>query len=317
MKLKRIIPIEYSGDVYNLQIEDNHNYFADNLLVSNCHSAKSYNINTIAKKCSEAEFRYGFTGTLFNDKSDNMNIQAFIGPVLCDLQSKELIEKGVLSKITIANILLKYPHDICRRIHKVDEINSADKETKKIIKKDLYKDEEKFVTEYSRRNKIFKWLFNIIPDKQNSLILVRKVNHLKEIEQYLLDNLSDDYTVFVVHGQVDTKVRETIRKEMEHRENTIIVATYQTFKQGINVKRLHNIIFASSMKSEITVPQAIGRGLRKHNTKERMILWDIVDDLRIGKKQNYFFKHFENRLDLYQENGFKFITKNVDLMKLD
>lgn len=37
MKIKSLKKIEYKGDVYNLHIEDNHNYFANNHCVSNCH----------------------------------------------------------------------------------------------------------------------------------------------------------------------------------------------------------------------------------------------------------------------------------------
>lgn len=57
MKIKSIKKIEYSGDVYNLHIKDNHNYFANNHCVSNCHDFDtvfsdfiSININEFALK---------------------------------------------------------------------------------------------------------------------------------------------------------------------------------------------------------------------------------------------------------------------------
>ena len=37
MKIKKIKKIDYKEDVYNLRVKDNHNYFANNLNVSNCH----------------------------------------------------------------------------------------------------------------------------------------------------------------------------------------------------------------------------------------------------------------------------------------
>ena len=40
MKIAKIIKIEeesYTGNVYNIEVETNHNYFADGVLVSNCH----------------------------------------------------------------------------------------------------------------------------------------------------------------------------------------------------------------------------------------------------------------------------------------
>ena len=97
----------------------------------------------------------------------------------------------------------------------------------------------------------------------------------------------------------------------------ILIATYATLSQGVSVKRLHNIVFFSSYKSEIKVIQSIGRGLRKHESKEQMVLWDCVDDLRYkdcGKKiKNYSYKHWENRKHYYEEQMFEYsdITINI------
>lgn len=41
MKLKQINKSFYSGKVYNIEVEDNHNYFANNILVSNCYQGCS------------------------------------------------------------------------------------------------------------------------------------------------------------------------------------------------------------------------------------------------------------------------------------
>jgi type I site-specific restriction endonuclease len=100
-------------------------------------------------------------------------------------------------------------------------------------------------------------------------------------------------------------------------ENNIIVSTYQTFSTGINVKRLHHIIFFSSYKSKIKILQSIGRGLRTHSTKEHMTLWDIVDDLRYtyqGKKvDNYIYRHWKSRKSYYDEQGFGHETISMSL----
>ena len=44
MKIAKIIKIEeesYTGNVYNIEVETNHNYFADGVLVSNCHEGST------------------------------------------------------------------------------------------------------------------------------------------------------------------------------------------------------------------------------------------------------------------------------------
>ena len=53
------------------------------------------------------------------------------------------------------------------------------------------------------------------------------------------------------------------------------------------IKNLHNIIFASPSKSRIRVLQSIGRGLRTSDTKDKAVLYDIADDMRYKKKENY------------------------------
>ena len=58
----------------------------------------------------------------------------------------------------------------------------------------------------------------------------------------------------------------------------IIVASYGTFSTGINIRNLHNIVFASPSKSRIRNLQSIGRGLRKGDNKVTCNLFDIGDD---------------------------------------
>ena len=54
--------------------------------------------------------------------------------------------------------------------------------------------------------------------------------------------------------------REQIRGIVEKQKNAIIVASLGTFSTGINIRNLHNIVFASPSKSQVKVLQSIGRG---------------------------------------------------------
>jgi len=87
---------------------------------------------------------------------------------------------------------------------------------------------------------------------------------------------------------------------------------------GINIKRLHHVVFGSSYKSKIKVLQSIGRGLRTHETKKQLILWDLVDDMTWVNRlknisKNHVYKHFEERLRFYKQQGFEFISKKISL----
>jgi Rad3-related DNA helicase len=53
MKIKSIKKIDYKDDVYNLHIKDNHNYFANNHCVSNCHEFDDVMSDFISIKITE------------------------------------------------------------------------------------------------------------------------------------------------------------------------------------------------------------------------------------------------------------------------
>jgi superfamily II DNA or RNA helicase len=119
--------------------------------------------------------------------------------------------------------------------------------------------------------------------------------------------------VFFVHGGTETSDREEIRRIMEIENNAIVVASFGTFSTGINIRNLHNIIFASPSKSRIRNLQSIGRGLRQSEGKEIATLYDIADDLRVGKHMNFTLKHFVERVRIYNEERFPFKIYKIGL----
>ena len=119
--------------------------------------------------------------------------------------------------------------------------------------------------------------------------------------------------VYFIHGQVDVDDRELIRKIMESEENAIVVASYGTFSTGVNIRNLHNVIFASPSKSRIRNLQSIGRVLRKGTGKEKAVLYDISDDLRNGSNMNHTLRHFVERVKVYTEERFPFKIYKIGL----
>ena len=96
------------------------------------------------------------------------------------------------------------------------------------------------------------------------------------------------------------------RKITEKQKDAIIVASLGTFSTGINIRNLHNIIFASPSKSQIKVLQSIGRGLRKSDNGVTTKLYDISDDIQHKSKKNYTLLHSEERIKIYKREQFNF-----------
>ena len=161
-------------------------------------------------------------------------------------------------------------------------------------------------------NGIFK-LFSI-DLKGNTLILFQFVDkHGKPLHAMIRDKAHKDRKVFYVSGDTDTSDREQIRKIVENETDAIIVASLGTFSTGINIRNLHNIIFASPSKSQIRVLQSIGRGLRKSDNNTVTTLYDIADDLHWKKNMNYTLNHSAERIKIYNREQFKYTIHKIDI----
>ena len=87
----------------------------------------------------------------------------------------------------------------------------------------------------------------------------------------------------------------------------------RTFSTNINIRNLHNIVFASPSKSRIRNLQSIGRGLRLKDNKSEATLYDISDDISYNEKENYTLAHFRERINIYNEEDFDYEIHNVEL----
>jgi superfamily II DNA or RNA helicase len=120
---------------------------------------------------------------------------------------------------------------------------------------------------------------------------------------------------FLYMGGVDAEERELVREITERENNAIIVASYGTFSTGVNIKNLHNIIFASPSKSRIRNLQSIGRVLRKGKNKTKAVLYDISDDCTYKSRKNYTLNHLIERIKIYNEENFNYEIITIQLKK--
>ena len=81
---------------------------------------------------------------------------------------------------------------------------------------------------------------------------------------------SEEKKVFYVYGGVEADDREKLEKSPKNLI-TQLSCSYGTFSTGINIRNLHNIIFASPSKSRIRNLQSIGRGLRLKDNKSKAL----------------------------------------------
>ena len=247
------------------------------------HQFKSKSLISIMTKLDDAKYRFGFTGTLDGSQTHKWVLEGLFGPSYKVTQTKDLIDKGHLSKLQIRVLLLK---------HNEHQFND-------------YEEEIQYLINHQKRNNFIKNLVNDL--KGNTLVLFSRVeSHGTPLYELINNSVDKNRKVFYVHGGISTEEREKVREITEKESNAIIVASYGTFSTGINIKNLHNVVFSSPSKSRIRNLQSIGRVLRKGDSKTKAILYDIADDITYKSKKNYTLNHLIERIKIYNEEKFNY-----------
>ena len=257
------------------------------------HLFKAKSLGSIMAKLSTCKYRFGFTGTLDGTQTHQLVLEGLFGAVKQVTTTAKLIEQKHLAGFKIKVIVLKY----CDA-------------TRQALKTADYQGEMDFLVRNDARNKFIKNL--TLSLKGNTLLLFQYVEKHGKI---LYDTLKQESSnpVFFVHGGVDGEEREEIRRIVETEESAVIVASYGTFSTGVNIRNLHNIIFASPSKSKIRNLQSIGRGLRKSETKSDAVLYDIGDDLTWKTRKNFTLLHMAERIKIYNEESFEYKIYQIAL----
>ena len=262
----------------------------DVIIGDEAHLFKSKSLIGIMDKCHHAKYRYGFTGTLDGTQTHKWVLEGLFGPSYKVTGTKKLIDEGHLATLDIQCVVLKHTPQVFP----------------------TYEDEIKYLIGHERRNR---FISNLACDlKGNTLVLYTRVEtHGQIIFDMINKNTTDKRKVFFIHGGVDAEDREEVRRITEQEQDAIIVASYGTFSTGINIKNLHNVIFASPSKSRVRNLQSIGRVLRKGKDKVKARLYDISDDTTKGSRKNYTLNHFIERVKIYVSEQFNYDIISVNL----
>jgi len=261
-----------------------------------CHLFKAVSLTKIMTKLEDCKYRIGLTGTLDGTKTNKLVLEGLFGVVNKVTSTAELQEKKQLADLKIICLVLQY-----------------DNHSKHLLKDKSYQEEMDFLVSNDKRNK---YIRNLCLNLQgNTLCLFQYVEKHGVILKQLIEDKAKDKKVFFVYGGVEAEEREKIRFITEKSDNAIIIASYGTFSTGINIRNLHNIVFASPSKSRIRNLQSIGRGLRLKDDNSSATLYDISDDLSYNGKENYTLQHFRERINIYTSENFSYTIHNIELHK--
>ena len=100
MKLVNRTEINKPKEVFNLHIRDDHNYIVEGAVVSNCHMVKDLGVlhRLLGTTFSNVPIRWGLTGTVPEDEYNQMSLYSVIGPLVGQLEAKDLQDAGHLAQ---------------------------------------------------------------------------------------------------------------------------------------------------------------------------------------------------------------------------
>lgn len=265
------------------------------VIVDEVHYAKSAMFVSILEKMKNAYYRVGLTGTLDEIKIHELVLRGLLGQIDRVSKTKELIDEDVLSKVKLEVVILDHCSDITFKDYQL--------ELKKI-----------YISEF--RNYYISSLCNKLDG--NTIIIFEKTVHGALILE-MLNEVVKDKNIMYMDGKIKLDKRTSIIDTLESSDNNIVLAS-RVFTTSINCKNIHNIVFAHPYKSVIRVLQSIGRGVRKHKSKEYLTVYDICDDLRklykTGKrgKENFLLEHAKKRIKYYnqEEHPYKITNLTID-----
>lgn len=262
------------------------------------HGFEAKSLVSICTRHTNCKFKIGFTGTLKDSKSHRLIIEGLFGDQHSTITTRDMIDKGYAAPLKINIVILEYPEEIIRKNKKLD-----------------YHDEVDFLLTCRARQK---FVSNLATEVKGPTLILFQFVQKHGIELYNLIKEKDPSTHFV-YGGVESEERELIRKIiMDSDKDERVVASMGTFSTGVNIPRLKNAIFANpTNKSKVRTLQSIGRTLRLHHEKDVATLYDVVDNLIYNGQVNYSLKHLQERIEMYENEGFDYEIFHVKLNPKD
>lgn len=272
----------------------------DAICVDEAHYTNCTSVKSVISKCEDIVYSYGLSGTMKKeeDSADHYTLQSYLGPFVNDISAKFLIDNSYATAVFIKVIRMQYLEIELKQ--KLKDLRARKNEFEG---SELLNLEKRVVIDNRRR---FNYVVNFIAKAtRNSLILFSdiKYGYGRKIYDWLRNNT--DKEVYYVDGGTDIKIREIYFDKMKNNENILLVASFGTLSTGISINNIFNIFLLESYKSDRIIRQTIGRGMRLHSEKNRVTIWDFVDDFTLGD-ENYLLKHGKERIKTYKAQGFPY-----------
>ena len=249
------------------------------VIVDEVHKAKADVLRKLLSTyLANAPIRWGLTGTMPEEEADKVGVVACIGPLLGQINTKELQDLGILAQLHV-------------NIWQMQDLGEAAFSN--------YQAELKWLTTSQARLKFLAKEIITMSETGNTLILVDRVQTGEMLQLLIPDSI-------FVSGKMKSKDRKAEYKEVQEVDGKVIIATYGVASTGINIVRIFNLVLFEAGKSFVRVIQSIGRGIRVAPDKDFVNVYDVCSNCKFSKR------HLTKRKKFYTEAQYPYSIKKVD-----
>lgn len=251
------------------------------IIVDEFHISSAKTWSDTISKC-QAPYRFGLSATPFrHDDLGNQYLRSLCGDTIYTVKTAELQDNGYLA-----------PADI--RFFQVPcSYSQYDEEGCPIPFATQYDDAITFNIE--RNSLICELIEQHVKKQEKVLVIVARKDHAE-----LLQSLITCDSIYL-SGDDTQKQTEMKRKQFIEMQGGVCIGT-QVVDIGFDVPAVDVLIMACGGKYKGRAQQRLGRGLRPSPGKEKVIVYDFIDDDRnISKRLMY--KHSQSRIQTYQDLG--------------
>ena len=271
-KFREVCP---DGFVYNLEVEDTHTYFAENILVHNCHHFGERNsTGKVISRFKNAKV-LGFTATPC--RLDGKGFDGFFEELICGIDISELIAQGHLCRYELYTAPL-------------------DKDALKKVRTTAGDYNEKDLAEVMERTIVLNSLvdnWERLAKGKKTVVFAVNVEHSRKIVDLFLGR-----GVAAEHLDGATPMKERADILQRFREGkTLILSNCNIISEGFDLPSIECVQFARPTKSLTLYLQQAGRALRPEAGKEKALFLDhanntqthgLVDEFRVWKLKGVF-----------------------------
>lgn len=245
------------------------------IFADECHHVGSDTWYQVLRACN-AFFRFGLSGTpLKRTDGADLRLLGATGPVIAEIRNKELISRGISSKVIIRFVKVQKP-----------ELPDGTP----------YPDAYKLgIVENPFRNRqLCKIIESYVEQGKSILVLVKEIPHGSKINESLWNYCKFVPSQFIC-GKESSDTRRNALDAFQAGNLSVLIAT-SILDEGVDMPNIDVLVLAGGGKSSIKTLQRIGRGIRIGGSSDHLIVIDTAD----FQNPQYLLKHSMQRMRDYR-----------------